>query len=210
MRLLNLCAGATRPPEPWTNLDNLHATLAPGTPERAQLDSEKNYVNWDIEKDDLPFQDNVFSAILASHCIEHFSLLDSVEILKECRRILIPGGFMVVSVPDATVFRENYRDDTPENAVALFGEPIFPGEGSTFMQYAGFNRWHLQLFSADSLWCVMTQAGLSDVHSVNPDWITAEYGVSKTFPPPPPTPFEECCDILNRLKFSLVMVGVKP
>lgn len=210
MRLLNLACGSVRiQSEEWVNLDNLHASLAPGTAERTNLDAEKNYVNFDLGSGPMPFPDETFTAICASHCIEHFDLLKSVEIIRECRRVLVQGGSLIVSVPDASIFRKHYAEDAPENAERIFGEPIFPGEGSTFMEYAGFNLWHVQLFSEDSLWCVMTQAGFSDVNSVNPRWITAEYGVSQTFPPPEPTPFEKCCDILNRLKFSLIMMGTK-
>ncbi|CCE25358.1 MULTISPECIES: class I SAM-dependent methyltransferase [Methylotuvimicrobium] len=47
------------------------------------------------------FADNTFSAIYASHILEHFSYIsDLQEVLKEWFRVLLPGGKIYLSVPD--------------------------------------------------------------------------------------------------------------
>jgi SAM-dependent methyltransferase len=47
----------------------------------------------------LPYADNSVSFIFAEHCIEHVSYYEAVNFLKECVRILKPGGMIRISVP---------------------------------------------------------------------------------------------------------------
>lgn len=205
MNLLNLACGAVRVvDETWINMDNLHESLEVGTPERANLDAEPNYINGDITKP-LPFTDGIFDGVLASHCIEHFDCHQGVSIMRECHRILKPGGILLVSVPDAAVFRQHHEEDTPENAVRLFGEPIHLPDGeTTFLGYAGFNRFHKVLLSEDSLWCYFVRAGFeaSLISRMN----------RKDFRTPGLTlrpAMSEMGRLLNRLPFSLIMEGTK-
>lgn len=193
MKLLNLGAGACRPGEPWTNLDNLHETLLPGTPERANLDAETNYVNHDITKT-LPFEDNTFDGILMSHVLEHFDCQEGVSIMRECYRTLKHGGELVVSVPNPRTFYTLEEYDTPENAVEVFGEPIHPGDGEiTFFGYALWNRFHKSIIDSFSLWAYFRRAGF-----VSSNIIDQNGQLDR-----------EVYRQLNRLKFSLVMSGIK-
>lgn len=45
----------------------------------------------------LPFKNNVFGKILAAEIIEHIE--DDLEFVKECERILKPGGSVVITAP---------------------------------------------------------------------------------------------------------------
>jgi len=47
----------------------------------------------------LPFKDNEFDYVLASHNLEHYEE-SPIIILREWRRVLKPGGVCVVIVPD--------------------------------------------------------------------------------------------------------------
>lgn len=56
----------------------------------------------------LPFNSAVFDAVVCNHSLEHFRRLR--ESLKEIGRVLKPGGFLFLSVPDAgTVTDRIYR-----------------------------------------------------------------------------------------------------
>ena len=200
MKILNLCAGATRPQdEAWWNLDNLHEVLLPGTPERDNLDSEPRYINVDVLKDRLPFNDDDFDGIIASHCIEHWTCQEAIAVMRECLRILKPNGVLLASVPDASYHRQVYHRDTVENAQELFGEPIHLPDGETnFLGYGLFNRWHKTVMTEDVLWSYFVRTGFPPGSiSRETDWPYAD-SLGTMIPK------------LNRRKFSLEMWAQKP
>lgn len=207
MKLLNLCCGNTRVVDDvWVNLDNLHEVLLPGTPERENLDREQNYQEFYIgENGKFPQVDGFFDGILASHCFEHWDCQQGVRVMKECHRILKPGGVLLVSVPDAAVFRRNHAEDTVENAERLFGEPIFLGDGEKdFCGYALFNRWHKTVLSEDSLWCYFVRAGFKE------ETISRRMNIDYSgIPSDTPEPRDRMLRLLNRIPFSLIMQGRK-
>jgi SAM-dependent methyltransferase len=47
----------------------------------------------------LPFPDNYASFIFAEHVVEHVDYYQAIEFLRECRRVLKPGGIVRISVP---------------------------------------------------------------------------------------------------------------
>lgn len=191
MRILNIGCGAVRP-KSWVNLDNLHEQLLEGTPERDNLNKEKNYINHDISLGTLPFAADMFSAVLLSHVIEHFDCRKGMEIIKEAGRV---ANVVVVSVPDASYFREVNDCDNVETAVELFGEPIHLPDGeTTFFDYALWMRQHYAILTEDSLWAYFKKAGFRAIERFE-DMITPETEAIKPY--------------LNRTKFSLIMVGVK-
>lgn len=49
----------------------------------------------------LPFEEGKFSHIYSEHFFEHLFLDESIELLKECYRVLSPRGFVRIVVPDA-------------------------------------------------------------------------------------------------------------
>jgi SAM-dependent methyltransferase len=48
----------------------------------------------------LPFKDNAFSAVYASHVLEHLYLVEAQKLLAECKRVTKPGGVVRIVVPD--------------------------------------------------------------------------------------------------------------
>lgn len=202
MNLLNLACGGVRPQEPhWTNLDQLRSVLKPGTPERINLDLEKNYLDADITLP-LPFSDNTFDAALASHCVEHLTAHAAAKFLGECRRILKPGGLLVVSVPDAEYFLKVYDRDTPKNAVELFGEPISKDEPwqPNFFSYALFQEGHQMILTESSLRCLLLKSGFKDIYKMG--------SIEKWCYGWPPC-FDEIEKIMNRRMFSVELVAIK-
>lgn len=201
MKLLNLGAGSVRPGEPFTNVDSLHGLLAPGTPERDQLDREPNYIEHDIRQP-LPFPDNQFDGVLLSHCLEHFDAISGTVLLKEILRVLIPGGILMVSVPDASYHRKVYPQDNKKNAMKLFGEGIPEAEPKqTFLAYALLFSDHRMVYCEDSLWAILINAGFANNTICKHDateWATYDDSV-----------LGRMHQQLNRRRFSLVMVGRK-
>jgi len=55
---------------------------------------------------DMPFTDNYFGMIWASHVLEH--ALDPVEVGQEISRVIKPGGYLFAAWP--TAFKTNWHD----------------------------------------------------------------------------------------------------
>jgi SAM-dependent methyltransferase len=84
MRFLNLGCGRRHHPE-WINVD-FHST-GPGV------------MAHDL-KGPLPFEDCEFDAVYHSHLLEHLPKPQAPLLLRECHRVLKPGGVLRVVVPD--------------------------------------------------------------------------------------------------------------
>ena len=73
------------------------------------LDIEPNpgAIRWDIRKG-IPFEDVEFINI--SQCFEHLNLFEARNLLKECYKVLIPGGKLKISVPDMDILIDYMRN----------------------------------------------------------------------------------------------------
>lgn len=207
MKLLNLGAGSVMPGTPWINVDCLRSIHAEGTPERFQIDARCNYVECDIFKSPLPFEDMSISGCLLSHIIEHADAQEGLRLLQECYRVLVPGGVVLVSVPDASYFRKVYPEDRNENWEELFGQADPNNPIPTFFEAALWFNEHKAILSEDALWAYFTRAGFTA-------WDDATYRlIQNGFMR---LGYENACETarvmipeLNRNKFSLTMLGVK-
>ena len=158
MILLNVGAGGTLPRGDWVNIDFPY--------EHPELGA--NYVRHDASTP-LPFADGSVDGLIACHFIEHFDCLKAVEILRDFRRVLRPGGVCRIVVPNASYHRKVYPKDSEESAIRLFGEPLLQSKKSgvrdeTFMSYALFWEDHKQVLTEDGLWCELVQAGFDPSH----------------------------------------------
>jgi predicted SAM-dependent methyltransferase len=90
----------------------------PGTPRKLHIGGKVRMAGWELlnvvagnsvdhignAKDLSRFAEDTFQEIYASHVLEHFDYAgELVAALKEWRRVLVPGGRLLVSVPDLDV-----------------------------------------------------------------------------------------------------------
>lgn len=198
MKLLNVGCGGQRPQEEhWYNLDNLRAKLKPGTPERTNLDKEERYFECDLNRGPIPFEADTFDGVALVHVIEHFSCHDAVNVLAECRRVMKPGGLLVVSVPDAEYFLSVYDQDTKDRAIELFGEPIHDDWRNSFFDYALFRHDHEQILTRPAMKCLMLKARFIVIRDFSISQAMVDERMLELF------------KVLNRRKFSLEMVAIK-
>ena len=71
-----------------------------------QEDAKKHKINFhyhhfNIEEDDFPFEDGSFHIVLFCEIIEHL-LMNPVKVLLEIRRILKPGGQLILTTPNVS------------------------------------------------------------------------------------------------------------
>lgn len=64
----------------------------------------------------LPFANNSVDGIFSEHFIEHISQAEGAAFLRECRRVLIPGGLLRLATPDLDYIAERYRDGWREQS----------------------------------------------------------------------------------------------
>jgi len=92
-------------------------------------DSEPNVVANALA---LPFPKETFECVLASHILEHIPKNQHYIALKEWRRVLIPKGKAMISVPEFDVCLRNYLDNYQGNIeyweMTIFGACRYPGD----------------------------------------------------------------------------------
>ena len=84
-----------------------HGKLKPYVKDYYGLDYDKSFEGaWekgkfiyaDIRKP-FPIKDNEFDVVWASHVIEHINTQEQYDFVGECRRILKPGGYLIIFAP---------------------------------------------------------------------------------------------------------------
>lgn len=173
----------------WTNVD----IVGEPTP-------NATFVKADITKR-MPFEDNSAFIIYAGHILEHLDPSKYGEFLDEWVRILTPGGYMVIEVPNGPFSMRFYLDALERRdclwmlrgLLALYGRP----DQGLYMRHA----W---AFSVEGLWSLLNDRGLIElrrVPEINP--IKARLSTWANFAHPEPGKF----DFSDR---NISMVARKP
>ena len=59
----------------------------------------------------FPFADGSFDYVFSEHLIEHVTYKDGIAMLRECRRVLRPGGAIRISTPDLAFLVSLYQEN---------------------------------------------------------------------------------------------------
>lgn len=89
--------------ENWINLD--YPFPARAHKQKVPIDVEHNLMSMKP----FPLPDNHFEAVYSEHCIEHLTMGAAMHTLRECHRILKPGGTIRISCPDARKLFDFYK-----------------------------------------------------------------------------------------------------
>lgn len=85
------------------------------------LDRTRNCdIYWDL-RNGMPFPNESIHKIYSSHLFEHLSFNEGQKLLGECLRVLIPGGFFSICVPNAKLYIEAYLRDEELDSSKFFG-----------------------------------------------------------------------------------------
>lgn len=105
MLYLNIGSGQRKFTAPWTNID----TQAKWEP--------------DICSDGLSclrtLQDNTVQMICLHHVLEHFGCGEAGPIISECQRVLVPGGSLLVFVPDMLALARMWIEGKISNQIYM-------------------------------------------------------------------------------------------
>jgi predicted SAM-dependent methyltransferase len=144
----NLIAG-------WLNTD-----VSPSHPAVVYLDATRRF----------PFEDRVFDYIMAEHMIEHLDYEAAQTMLRECWRVLKPGGRVRVATPDLqvllalhsvekTVSQEHYIDW----AIARFMPEVLECK-DVFVINNFFRAWgHRFLYDQETLRYALLVSGFRNI-----------------------------------------------
>jgi predicted SAM-dependent methyltransferase len=82
----------------------------------------KNVIEYNILKG-IPFPNDTFDVVYHSHLLEHLTLVDGKNFLKECYRVLKPKGILRIVVPDLErIIKEYIKIISTENGETINDE----------------------------------------------------------------------------------------
>ncbi len=107
---LNIGCGNHYSSEPeWTNVDFLQ--FGPGVIAHNLLQG-------------IPMPDISFDLVYHSHVLEHFSKADGEQLIRECYRVLRPGGTLRIAIPDLEQLAKNYLRALEESLASPKNEVV--------------------------------------------------------------------------------------
>ena len=83
------------------------------------LDLEDSDINIDLTMTDLPFELESKEIIYSSHFFEHIQHTDAIKIIKNCYKLLKPGGVLKIEVPDFEKAIKMYINRDHERLIKL-------------------------------------------------------------------------------------------
>jgi len=123
----------------------------------------------------FPFGAGTFDYIYSEHMIEHITWQEGRFMLRECGRILKPGGTIRLTTPDLEVLAGLFRKDgTPvrEQYIRWVTDTFLDGVNAyepAFVINNAFRRWgHQFLYDGDVLALALQEAGFVNVRRCTP------------------------------------------
>lgn len=109
---------------------------------------------WDLRQQ-LPFPDASISALFSEHLVEHLDLDAAYAFVRECRRVLVPGGIARIGVPDFGRYAESYVND------GSFIEEMRPGRPTPLLALSEvvYEFGHRSIWDARTLCLLLDAAG---------------------------------------------------
>lgn len=142
----------------WFNTD-----AAPASADVYFLDSTRTF----------PFEDGTLSYVYSEHHLEHLAFPGGLATLRECHRVLRPGGALRIATPDLDAIVSLLKTDlTTEQRryVDFIAErylhPDMPRSATAVVNNAFRNWGHQFLYDHSTLADSLTRAGFVDVRGV--------------------------------------------
>ena len=108
----------------------------------------------------LPYSSHSVAAIYSEHFIEHIGRAEGQVLLRECWRVLCPGGRIRLSTPDLRVLAEDFLAARTDRWHALGWAPPTPCQ----MVNGGMREWgHTFVYDAPELLLALQEAGYVDI-----------------------------------------------
>ena len=115
---------------------------------------------WMDLRDHWPIEDGAVSVVYSRHCMEHFTERELSAILRQCYRVLRPGGGIRLGVPCLEIAVNQYQSG--DFAFAGWLNQSEP-RAKTFIRYITDNGNHPILLDFEYLRHLLAAAGFADV-----------------------------------------------
>jgi SAM-dependent methyltransferase len=167
---LHLGCGDCAPPD-WINVDTALGARLYRVPGLRRLGRAVGLFRLDWPDDlfvhDLrrpfPWPDASARAVYSSHLLEHLTIDEGRRFLRECHRVLAPGGVVRIVVPDLRACIDRYLEgklDAGEFVSSLGFDAREPGDGWLKRWLAPRFRFpHRCMYDAESLLAALREAG---------------------------------------------------
>ena len=66
--------------------------------DQSKKNEDLKYMHFNVEKDEFPYKEGVFDLVIFAEIIEHL-LNDPCSVLREIKRVLKPGGTLILTTP---------------------------------------------------------------------------------------------------------------
>jgi predicted SAM-dependent methyltransferase len=123
----------------------------------------------------FPFDDNTFDYIMAEHMIEHIEYVDGQTMLRECFRVLKPGGRVRFATPDLSVLLALHckdKTDDQKNYIDWSSARFLSGVvecKDVFVINNFFRAWgHSFLYDAETLRHALSSSGFREINFCTP------------------------------------------
>jgi predicted SAM-dependent methyltransferase len=118
----------------------------------------------------FPLPERAFDYVFSEHIIEHVSYLDGVSMLRECLRVLTPGGRIRIATPDLAVLIGLYareRTEMQERYLRWICDHHLSGIGKcepSMVINNAFRNWgHQFIYDYATIVDVLSDTGFSEV-----------------------------------------------
>lgn len=159
VKKLQLAASNNLLPE-WLNSD-----IFPNTRLAVYLDATKRF----------PFDDNALDYVFSEHMIEHLDYPSAQVMLRECFRVLRPGGRLRIATPDFDVLlalHSREKTEAQEAYIDWATSRFFPDVGKcndVFVINNFFRSWgHQFLYDGETLEDALSAAGFREIKFYQP------------------------------------------
>ena len=140
------------------------------------------FKQWDVRRG-LPLADNSVDLYRISHLIEHLTLDEAKNLLKEVYRTLKPGGVARISTPNTKIILRHYqgKDMSFFNAIqsSEFIQAPTEGERLSRLLFSGDYQ-HKAVYDYDMLKNFLEQAGFRKVQQASPGFSNSDTMRSET------------------------------
>jgi predicted SAM-dependent methyltransferase len=126
----------------------------------------------------IPLKNESVEAIYSSHLLEHLNHKQLVELLQECRRVLVKGGTIRASVPNSRLYIDCYLSGKEFKSKSEMHQPAICDTGSRMDQInyiAYMDEEHRYLFDEENLVNIFLISGYTDSslseydHTIDPE-----------------------------------------